>query len=168
LMCLIALIARSRGNHWCKSLLRVRRRSDGEGDREGSSQLCSGQLSKPKVYRVSSLLASSSIDNRSQQHVTLVMITLIRIVFVMYCRLAKVDLVRWSVKNLPLRDATVDIIVCDLPFGRRSGSYKVWGGDVVYLLVDNLIILLGDRIGSDRCWRGAGECQNLSQDDARV
>ena len=33
----------------------------------------------------------------------------------------KVDLVHWSVSQLPFKDSYVDIVVTDMPFGRRSG-----------------------------------------------
>ncbi|XP_015439617.1 PREDICTED: THUMP domain-containing protein 3-like [Dufourea novaeangliae] len=33
----------------------------------------------------------------------------------------KIDLVHWSVSQLPLKNSYIDIVVSDLPFGRRSG-----------------------------------------------
>ena len=32
------------------------------------------------------------------------------------------EVIQWDVRSLPLRDATVDAIVVDLPFGKRVGS----------------------------------------------
>lgn len=34
----------------------------------------------------------------------------------------KVDVLRWDVTKLPLRENSIDIFVTDLPFGKRSGS----------------------------------------------
>jgi 23S rRNA G2445 N2-methylase RlmL len=33
-----------------------------------------------------------------------------------------IDVIRWDVCNLPLRTASLDVIVTDMPFGKRSGS----------------------------------------------
>ncbi|XP_076224640.1 tRNA (guanine(6)-N(2))-methyltransferase THUMP3 isoform X2 [Nomia melanderi] len=33
----------------------------------------------------------------------------------------KIDLINWSVSQLPLKDCYVDIVVSDMPFGKRSG-----------------------------------------------
>lgn len=33
----------------------------------------------------------------------------------------KIDLIHWSVSQLPLKDSYIDIVVTDMPFGRRSG-----------------------------------------------
>jgi len=33
-----------------------------------------------------------------------------------------VDILRWDVTRLPLRSASVDVILCDLPFGKKVGS----------------------------------------------
>ena len=33
------------------------------------------------------------------------------------------DILRWDVTRLPLRAASIDVVVTDLPFGKRSGSY---------------------------------------------
>uniref|UniRef100_A0A7S4HNQ7 THUMP domain-containing protein n=1 Tax=Vannella robusta TaxID=1487602 RepID=A0A7S4HNQ7_9EUKA len=35
-----------------------------------------------------------------------------------------VCVIQWNVINIPLRDDSIDVIVCDMPFGRRSGSYS--------------------------------------------
>ena len=33
------------------------------------------------------------------------------------------DILRWDVTRLPLRTASIDVVVTDLPFGKRSGSF---------------------------------------------
>ncbi|KAL2613006.1 hypothetical protein R1flu_024698 [Riccia fluitans] len=35
------------------------------------------------------------------------------------------DVLLWDAANLPLRNGTVDRVVCDTPFGNRCGNYKV-------------------------------------------
>ena len=35
----------------------------------------------------------------------------------------KPSIIRWDVSMIPLRDNSVDVVICDMPFGRRSGSY---------------------------------------------
>jgi tRNA G10 N-methylase Trm11 len=32
-------------------------------------------------------------------------------------------IIRWDVRKLPLRDGIVDIIISDLPFGHKHGTY---------------------------------------------
>ena len=38
------------------------------------------------------------------------------------CRPSPVEVLRWDATRFPMRDNIVDVIVCDMPFGRRSGS----------------------------------------------
>ena len=42
------------------------------------------------------------------------------------CRRADVpvQLCQWDATNLPLRDKSVDVVVCDMPFGKRVGSHQ--------------------------------------------
>ena len=35
-----------------------------------------------------------------------------------------VEILRWNAGRLPLRDASVDLIICDMPFGMRHGNYR--------------------------------------------
>lgn len=37
--------------------------------------------------------------------------------------MAPVSVVRWDATSLPLRDATVDVVLTDMPFGHRHGSH---------------------------------------------
>nr|XP_003700964.1 PREDICTED: THUMP domain-containing protein 3-like isoform X2 [Megachile rotundata] len=37
------------------------------------------------------------------------------------CTKCKIDLMHWSVQQLPLKDSCVDIVITDMPFGKRSG-----------------------------------------------
>ena len=39
-------------------------------------------------------------------------------------KIRRVDVIRWDVRAIPMRNQVVDVIICDMPFGRRSGSYK--------------------------------------------
>ena len=46
-----------------------------------------------------------------------------------------VDVLRWDATNLPLRAATVDVVLCDLPFGKKVGSQA--GNQTLYPRVLN-------------------------------
>lgn len=35
-----------------------------------------------------------------------------------------VNIIKWDIKSIPIRDSCVDVIISDMPFGRRSGSYS--------------------------------------------
>ncbi|XP_012258323.2 tRNA (guanine(6)-N2)-methyltransferase THUMP3-like [Athalia rosae] len=65
------------------------------------------------------------------------------------------DLVEWSVSELPLKDSSIDIVVTDMPFGKRSGSmtdnrvlykkYLAELGRVSKLGTGRLVLLTYDR-----------------------
>ena len=39
--------------------------------------------------------------------------------------LNNVDIVQWDAGKLPVRDRSVDVIICDMPFGMKHGNYRV-------------------------------------------
>jgi tRNA G10 N-methylase Trm11 len=38
--------------------------------------------------------------------------------------LHNVEIVQWNAGRIPLRDRSVDIIICDMPFGMKHGNYR--------------------------------------------
>ncbi|KAF7381682.1 hypothetical protein HZH68_015555 [Vespula germanica] len=71
------------------------------------------------------------------------------------CLKSKVDLTQWSVSYLPLLNSSIDIVVTDMPFGKRSGKisdnrvlYKEFLlqlGRVVKPITGRLVLLTYDR-----------------------
>nr|XP_050867244.1 tRNA (guanine(6)-N2)-methyltransferase THUMP3-like isoform X1 [Vespula vulgaris] len=71
------------------------------------------------------------------------------------CPKSKVDLTQWSVSYLPLLNSSIDIVVTDMPFGKRSGKisdnrvlYKEFLlqlGRVVKPITGRLVLLTYDR-----------------------
>jgi len=45
-------------------------------------------------------------------------------VFELRKKVIRTNIIRWDVTRIPIRDHSVDVVICDMPFGRRSGSYN--------------------------------------------
>jgi hypothetical protein len=71
--------------------------------------------------------------------------------------------VRWSAERLPLRDSTIDAIVCDLPFGLRCGN-KEWNQRFYPQLLSEMyrVIRKGIRMGR----HSSPTPHNLAQKDS--
>lgn len=79
----------------------------------------------------------------------------------------KIDLVQWTASKLPFKDSCIDIIVTDMPFGKRSGNksdnktlYKhflVELGRIVKLSFGRLVLLTYDRYNFKEALQAAGD-----------
>lgn len=79
----------------------------------------------------------------------------------------KIDLIQWTASKLPFKDSFIDIIVTDMPFGKRSGNksynktlYKHFLlelGRVVKLSHGRLVLLTYDRYSFKEALQAAGD-----------
>ncbi|XP_050452064.1 tRNA (guanine(6)-N2)-methyltransferase THUMP3-like [Cataglyphis hispanica] len=79
----------------------------------------------------------------------------------------KIDLIQWTASKLPFKDSFIDIIVTDMPFGKRSGNksnnktlYKHFLlelGRVVKLSYGRLVLLTYDRYSFKEALQAAGD-----------
>ncbi|CAL1685252.1 unnamed protein product [Lasius platythorax] len=79
----------------------------------------------------------------------------------------KIDLVQWTASKLPFKDSFIDIIVTDMPFGKRSGNksynktlYKHFLlelGRIVKLSYGRLVLLTYDRYSFKEALQAAGD-----------
>lgn len=79
----------------------------------------------------------------------------------------KIDLIQWTASKLPFKDSFIDIIVTDMPFGKRSGNksynktlYKHFLlelGRIVKLSSGRLVLLTYDRYSFKEALQAAGD-----------
>ena len=79
---------------------------------------------------------------------------------------SKIDLVHWNVQQLPLKDSCVDIVITDMPFGKRSGrmidnrilykQFLVELGRVVKPSTGRAVLLTYDRRSFNTALQAAG------------
>lgn len=83
------------------------------------------------------------------------------------CPKSKIDLAKWSVSYLPLLDSCIDVVVTDMPFGKRSGKmldnrvlYKEFLlqlGRIVKPTTGRLVLLTYDRRSFNLALNMAGD-----------
>ncbi|XP_043253049.1 THUMP domain-containing protein 3-like [Colletes gigas] len=85
----------------------------------------------------------------------------------------KIDLVHWNVSHLPFQDSYVDIVVTDMPFGKRSGrivdnrilykQFLIELGRILKLSTGRSVLLTYDRRSCNMALQTAGDLYRITK-----